>query len=105
MVIPGRIGAADVHRRPLADGLQPLQHLDVGRAVSRLAHRHYFFYSSGSAKNTGGIHGSFNLSRLTIWCPRPPRPTGSWRKVLNSSLRPFVVSREMAACLLLVQRK
>ena len=36
MVQAPRVGAADVHARPLADGLQPFEHGNVGAAVARL---------------------------------------------------------------------
>src|SRR5207237_7076670 len=38
VVIAGGIDAADVHRGPLADGLQALEDLDVCGAVARLPH-------------------------------------------------------------------
>src|SRR5262249_54202680 len=104
VVVAGGVGAADVHRRPLADRLQPLQHLDVGRAVARLAHRHYFFSCSGNATCTGGSDGGFTLSFFTRRRPAPPRSTASWPNAVSSSLRPFAVSSGMAAFLSLVQR-
>src|SRR3954468_15357084 len=103
-VVAAPLGAADIHGGPFADRLEPFEHLDVRGAVGRLAHGHYFF-SSGSAWTTGPVEGALRVSRFTSWCPFPPRLTGSWRKVVSSSLRPLVVSSPTTACLSRVQRK
>src|SRR5882672_3044159 len=78
VVVAGRIGAADVHGGPLADGLQPLQHLDVLRGVAGLPRRHHFSsFASGSGTNAICRCATLTLSFLTISRPLPPRAASS----------------------------
>src|SRR5205823_11242084 len=82
----------------------PLEHLDVGGAVGRLADRgHYFFSSAGSDCTTGPLGSAFTVSLRTSCRPLPPRLDGS--RTVSSSLRPFDVSRGSSALRPAVQRK
>src|SRR5438045_3205352 len=108
MVIARRVGAADVHGRALANGLEALQHLDVLRRVARLPRHHYAFPSgllSGSGTNWIERFTLRTFSFRAISCPLPPRALSWYLRGCRSSLRPFSVSSSISASLSEVQRK
>src|SRR5262249_43336526 len=113
VVIARDIGAADVHRRPFADRLQPLQHLDVGGGVAgapgcfpRRGHSQVSsFVSPGSGVHCGGAGSSFTVSFRAISRPLPPRALSSYLAGLSTSFRPLDVSSSSACALSVVLRK
>src|SRR4051812_38285130 len=108
VMVAGRVGAADVHGRALADGLEALQHLDVLRRVRGLPRSHYALASgfcSGNGTNWMDLATLFTVSFFAISRPFPPRDATSYLRGLKSSLRPFSVSISSFASLSEVQRK
>src|SRR5262249_20749116 len=113
VVVAGEVGAADVHRRPLADRLQALEDLDVAGAVApagsgllRGGHgQRSSFFSSGSGVHCSGMGRSFTVSFRAISRPRPPRALTSYFAGVRTSFRPFEVSSSVEASLPAVQRK
>src|SRR5262249_20210973 len=114
VVVPGDVGPADVHRRPLADRLQPLEDLDVAGAVApsagsgllRGGHgQRSSFFSSGSGVHCSGMGRSFTVSLRAISRPRPPRALTSYFAGESTSFLPFEVSSSIEASLSAVQRK
>src|SRR5262249_44675938 len=80
VVVAARIGAADVHRRPLADRVEPLEDLDVLGGVSRhlpLA-RHQFIPSGVKLVTLTGGGTILSVVRRASGRPLPPRACGGW---------------------------
>src|SRR5262249_46668254 len=114
VMVAADVGTADVHRRPLADGLQALEDLDVARAVAAPARRCLLggrhaqrssSLSSGSGVHCSGMGRSLSVSFRAISRPRPPRALTSYFTGESTSFRPFEVSSSMEASFAEVQRK
>src|SRR5690606_85866 len=79
VVVAARVGAADVHRRALADGLEPLEDFDVFRGI-----RHDQFSLASSGTVTSGRSARSMRPRRNIGLPLPPR---EWDSYLRSETR------------------